>query len=109
MIIPERGSLRPKADWRSDESAAGGPVHRSSGGRIYRDTFQQAGAAGDEEHRQHQHGPDDGDDLLYTTLAGAHLGDVLANRGAAVGAYAAALDDQVSAAMRAFDFGPQRH
>ncbi len=52
---------------------------------------------------------DHGDDLLDTLLARANAGDMLADARAAVGAYAAALDDQVGIALGAFDFGSQRH
>ena len=37
-------------------------------------------------------------------FAGADFGDVLAYRGSAVGAYAAALDDEVGVTFGAFDF-----
>src|SRR5580704_12104279 len=92
-----------------NEGAARDPVHRGADDRIGGDALEKAGAAGHEENGDHRDGSEDRDDLLDAAFARAHLRDMLADRGAAVGAYAAALDDEVNGAFGAFDFGPQRH
>ena len=94
---------------KSDEGAAGEIVHNSSDDRIGSDSFEQGRAAGDDGHANDQDGANHGDHLLDTLLAAADPGDMLADTRAAVRAYAAALDDQVTSALGAFDFGSQRH
>ena len=91
---------------RSDEGAAREPVHHCTRDRIDGDTLDKAHAAGRKEEPQHQSSRDDRHDLLDAALAGADFGDVLGNRGATVGAYAAALHYEISVAFGAFDFGP---
>ena len=83
---------------QSDEGAAREIVHDRADDRVGCYSFENRRAAGD-----------DGDDLLDALLASADAGDMLADARAAVGAYAAALDDQIGAALGAFNFGSQRH
>ena len=90
---------------QSDEGAAGEIVHDGADDRVCRDSFEQCRAAGYYQQAEHQDGRDDRDYLLDSFFACADSGDVLANRGPAVGAYAAALDDEVGVAFGAFDFG----
>ena len=94
---------------QSDEGAARKIVHDCADDRVGCYSFDQRGAAGDDGHTDDQDGSDDGDDLLDALLASADAANMLANARAAVRAYATALDDQVGAAFRAFDFGSQRH
>jgi len=94
---------------RSDESAAREIVHDRTDNCVGRDSFEQRRTAGDNRHPDDQDGADNRDYLLNPLLASADAGDMLTDARAAVGAYAAALDDEVSLALRAFDFGSQRH
>ena len=94
---------------KSDEGAAREIVHHRADNRVGRDSLEQRRAAGDDGHADDQHGRDDRDDLLDAFLARADPGDVLADARAAAGAYAATLDDQVGAALGAFNFRPDRH
>lgn len=94
---------------KSDEGAAREIVHNGADDCVGRDSFQQGRAAGDDRYRNHQDGADDGDDLLDAFFAGADPGDMLADTRATAGAYAAALDDQVTPALGTFDFSSQRH
>ena len=93
----------------SDESAAREVVHDRAHDRICGDSFEQRRAAGDDRHADHQDCADDRDDLFDALLARADAGDMLADARAAVGAYSAALDDQIGVAFGAFYFGSQRH
>ena len=88
----------------SDEGAAREIVHHGADDRVGGDSFNQGRAAGDDGDADDEDGGDDGDDLLDALFAGADAGDMLADARAAVGAYAAALDDQVGGALGAFDF-----
>jgi hypothetical protein len=94
---------------KSDEGAAGEIVHYRADDCVRGDSFEQCRAAGDDRHPNDQDSADDGDDLLDALLAGADAGDMLTDTRAAAGAYAAALDDQVTPAFGTFDFGSQRH
>jgi hypothetical protein len=94
---------------KSDEGAAREIVHHRADDRVSGDSFEQRRAAGDDRDANDQDSADDGDDLLDAFFAGADPGDMLADTRAAAGAYAAALDDQVTPALGAFDFGSQRH
>lgn len=94
---------------KSDEGASGEIVHYGADDRVGRDSFQQRRAAGDDRYSNDQDGADDGDDLLDALFAGADPGDMLADTRATAGAYAAALDDQVTPALGTFDFSSQRH
>jgi len=94
---------------KSDEGAAREIVHHRADDRVGGDSFEQRRAAGDDRHADNQDGADDGNDLLDALLAGAGSCDMLADPRAAAGAYAAALDDQVTPALGTFDFSSQRH
>ena len=100
-----RGILTDVQMGQSDEGAAGEIVHDSADDRVCCDSFQQRRAAGDYEQAQDKYCRDDCDYLLDSFFASADSGDVLANRGSAVGAYAAAFDDEIGLAFGAFDFG----
>jgi hypothetical protein len=101
--------FRRKATEKSDEGAAGEIVHYRADDCVGGDSFEQRRAAGDDRHSNDQDGPDDGDDLFDAFFAGADSRDMLADTCAALGTYAAALDDQVTPALGTFDFGSQRH
>jgi hypothetical protein len=94
---------------KSDESAAREIVHHGADDRVGGDSFEQRRAAGDDRHAHDQDSANDGDDLLDALLAGTDPRDMLADTRAAAGAYAAALDYEVTPALGAFDFGSQRH
>ena len=94
---------------RSYESAAREIVHDGADDRVRRDSFEKRRAAGHDGHADDQDGPDYGDDLLDALLARPDVGDVFADPRTAVRAYAPALDDQVTSALGAFDFGSERH
>jgi hypothetical protein len=93
----------------SDEGAAREIVHDSADDRVGGDSFEQGRSAGYDQEAEDQDGRDDCDYLLDTFFASADACDMLGNRGAAVRAYAAALDDEVGVAFGAFDFGAQGH
>jgi hypothetical protein len=93
----------------SDEGAAGEIVHDGADDCVGGDSFEQGRAAGYDQEAEDQDGGDDCDYLLDSFFAGADACDMLGNRGAAVGAYAAALDDEVGIAFGAFDFRAQGH
>jgi len=101
-------SEKTKAE-SSDEGAARQVVHYRADDRVHGDSLEQRRAAGDDGYTDDQNGGDNGDDLLDALLARTDAGDMLGDARAAVGAYAAALDDQVGLAFRAFDFGSQGH
>ena len=90
---------------QSDEGAAGEIVHDGADDRVRGDSFQQRRAAGYYQQAEDQDGRDDCYYLLDAFFAGADFGNVLANRGSAVGAYAAALGEEIGVAFGAFDFG----
>ena len=101
--------LNKRSDGSSDKGAAREKVHDRADDRVRPDSLQQRRAAGDHQQAEHQHGRGDRDHLLDSLLARADPGDMLAYRGSAVGAYAAALDDEIGVAFGAFDFGAKRH
>ena len=112
MRLEPRGNkqtFRRESLKKSDEGAAREIVHDRPDNCVGCYSFDQRGAAGDDGDTDDQDGSDDGDDLLDALLASADPGNMLADTRAAAGAYAAALDDQVTSALGAFDFGSQRH
>jgi len=106
---PENKRTFRRESLRSDEGAAGEIVHDSTDDCVGGDSFEQGRAAGYDQEAEDQDGRDDCDYLLDSFFAGADACDVLGNRGAAVGAYAAALDDEIGVAFGAFDFCAQGH
>src|SRR5262249_3840081 len=77
--------------------------------RICGDPFKQACPAGRKIQPEHQPGTDYGDDLFDATLTAPHPCNVLGDGGATVGTHPAPLDGEIGFALRAFDFGPERH
>jgi hypothetical protein len=102
-------NVQAQSGWRSDESAACEIVHDRADDRVGCDSFEQRRAAGDYGHAHDQDCGDDGNYLLDALLTCADACYMLADARAAVGAYAAALDDQFRVALGAFDPGSQGH
>lgn len=82
-----------------------GRAHRGVDG----DAFDQTDAGGRQVQRQHHQRRNHGHDLFGASLARARSRDVLADRGSAIRAFAAALEDQVGIAFWAFNPGSKRH
>lgn len=93
----------------SDKGAAREIEHHRADDRVGGDSLQQRRAAGNDGHGDDQDRRDDGDDLLDSFLPCTDARDMLVDARAAVGAYAAAFDDEIDAAFRAFDFSSQWH
>ena len=93
----------------SDEGAAREIIHHRADDDVGSGAFEQGRAAGHDKQGEDQGGRDYRDDLLDSLLARAGASDMLGDRGAAARAYTAALDDEIGAAVGAFDFGAQRH